>query len=92
MVRKVLLLLRGKELWQDRTGVDPSGNETMEIIFRGSVESSLSPTVQAALKAVVGLQSMPYAIWAAHIIQYRDNEFEEQEQEKEFFFTSVQFT
>lgn len=80
--RGAAYLLRVRELWQDRTGEDPATSEIIEMLFRGAVEASLPPTVQTSLKNVVGLSSMAYTVWAAHVTQYIDNELEQQEQEK----------
>ena len=80
--RGTAYLLRVRELWQDRTGEDPAVSDTIEMLFRGAVEASLSPSVQSTLKHVVGLTNLTYTVWAAHVTQYIDNEIEEREQEK----------
>ena len=75
-------LLWVRELWQDRTAEDPVVSDTIEMLFRGAVEASLSPSVQSTLKKWVGLTNLTYALWAAHVTQYIDNEIEEREQER----------
>ena len=67
-------LLRVRELWQDRTGEDHAVSDTIEKLFRGVVEASLSPSVKSTLKQVVGLTNLTYALWAAHVTQYNDHE------------------
>jgi len=52
------------------------------MLFRGAVEASRSPSVQTTLKKVVGLANLTYALWAAHVTQYIDNEIEEQERKR----------
>ena len=78
----VAYLLRVRELWQERTGEDPAVSETIELLFRGAVENSVPQAVQKRLKQVVGLPTVTYTVWAAHVIHYIDNDLEHQYQEE----------
>lgn len=75
-------LLRVRELWQTRIGEDPTDTDATELLFRGAVEASVSPTVLTSLKNVVGLSSMTYSVWAAHVTEYIDRELARAEQDR----------
>lgn len=41
--RAMAYLLRERGLWQDRTRDDPTGGDTLKMLFRGAVEASMLP-------------------------------------------------
>lgn len=74
-------LMRTRELWQQKTGEDPVGEDTVGKLFRGAVENSLPKSVQDRLRTTIGLNAMGYKYWEEHIRVYLDNEIERQAKE-----------
>lgn len=63
-------LLMVRQLWKDRPGEEPAASNTIERLFRAAVEASLPSPVQTTLKPVMGLPSLTYTVWAAHVTHY----------------------
>ena len=80
-------LLRAREIFHDRVGVDPASDTHTEVVFRAAVHSSLPTDVVLALRNVVGLSALPFAQWAAHVTLYMDNELDKQAREKKELIT-----
>lgn len=66
-----------RQLWEEEIDEDPTDpNSKMHMMFRTACEKAVSMPIQNKLQAVVGLPNMEYAMWAAHMIKYIDDEAE----------------
>ena len=68
-------LQRTREHWENHTGEDPmNAGDNLSLLYRGAVETSLPVKVRGALKRVVGLSAMDFALWSTHVTHYVDME------------------
>ena len=75
-------LQRTRQYWEDHTGEDPSSDssDSLALLYRGAVETSLPVPVRDALRKVVGLSAMDFTMWSTYVIHYIDMEEERSSQ------------
>ena len=73
--RGATYLQRTREYWELHTGEDPlSAEDSVALLYRGAVETSLPTPIRESLRRVVGLSAMDFSMWSTYIVHYIDLE------------------
>ena len=79
--RGAMYLQRTREYWELHTGEDPlSADDSVSLLYRGAVETSMPTPIKESLKRVVGLSAMDFSMWTTYIVHYIDLEDEKSAQ------------